>query len=458
MFNRRTILTWLLTVLAVLLLPAAAAGDGEAREIPEVLRFKQDQQVERLGMNRIAFRVYPLTSNAQVNEAIRQTVDSMYAEALPALPKKGVSSSLMARIDVGPYISRVGNRWMSFLTMGRVVNNHRQLYAAFDAAVYQMDTGEKITLSDVIDDQKGGWAFLADAVRAQLTAIYPSDDTDPALLDALCSEENLRAAAFTLTPGHLSLHWRADILYPERTHALMHADIYYAQLRPYMTERALRETDCSGYRFVALTYDDGPAWGPTDSLINELRLYGAGATFFTVGYRVNDSPELVKREYDAGFSVQSHGWRHKYTATRKQIQEWNAAMAEKLTDLIGVPPVMFRAPGGNNNVYIDGNAGMPLIHWNLVSMDSDGTPNDTNKVSRVGNKVAMAPYGSVVLLHDLQQKAADYARIYLPALERRNILPVTILDLCDLCGIEMLPNTVYFEDYKLTQHAGERAE
>ena len=286
-YMRRAFL-WIVVLAAAL----PAAGLAAWREIPDTLRFRQEQTVEQRSNNRMVITVHPVTSNPEVNGIISGLVDEMYGEALPALPKKGRSKGEKAKLDVGPYISRVGDRWMSFLTIARVSDGKNQIYMDFDARVYEMDTGEQIRLGDVIDGEKDGWSFLAGEVRAQLTAFFPSVRAPGDLLDKLCAEDSLRERGFTLTPGHLSIPFRADELYPNRnqTPSIMHVDIGYSALRPYMTERALRETDCTGYQYVCLTYDDGPATGSTDNLINQLRLYGAGATFFTVGHRCRSWP------------------------------------------------------------------------------------------------------------------------------------------------------------------------
>ena len=436
---RRLVFLWMMVLAAAL----PAAGLAAWRQIPQALRFTQEQAVEQRSNNRMLVTVHPKTANREVNEAIGGLVDAMYEKALPNLPKKGRSKAEKAKLDVGPYISRVGDRWMSFLTVARVSDGKRQTYVDFDARVYEMDTGAQIRLGDVIDGEKDGWAFLSGEVRAQLSAFFPGKQASPETLDALCAEESLRERGFTLTPGHLSLPFRVDELYPDGPVSLMHVDIVYSALRPYMTERALRETDCTGYQFVALTYDDGPATGATDNLINQLRLYGAGATFFTVGHRCRSWPGLLNREYDAGFNVQSHGWRHEYEATAEEIASWTASMAKYMEETVGLAPVMFRAPGGNEDVYIRGFVHMPMIRWAVISGDADKTKLAQQR-PRVIYRVSSAEPGSVVLLHDIHDHGYDFAAHYLPALENRNIMPVTVMDLCEIAGVTLEPDKVYF--------------
>ncbi len=430
----------LLAGLLLLSFTALSAG-AETRVIPDLLRFSQEQDQKQIGSNRLSCIVYPHTANETVNAEMRALVDAMYEQARPSLPARGKTADPMSRIDVGPYISRVGDRWMSFLTVARVTDGHSQLYVDFDARVYQMDDGHLVTLPDLLADSADGWSFLAERVHSRLSEHFPDLTADEAALNGLCAPEALRETAITLSPGHLTMHYAAEPLYPGKV-CLLRVEIPWSELKPYMTETALHEIDCTGYALAALTYDDGPAGGPSNTLMNELRLHGAAATFFTLGFRIRQHPEILHREYDANFSVQSHGMYHKYKATSRQVSEWTQEMAQTMAEVIGVPPVLFRSPGGNDAVYIAGDVGLPLIHWSCVSDDSDGTPEGSEKIRRVGARVSYAGDGDIILMHDLKSNAFAYARIYLPALERRNFLTVTVEDLCELRGYTLTPNGV----------------
>jgi peptidoglycan/xylan/chitin deacetylase (PgdA/CDA1 family) len=88
--------------------------------------------------------------------------------------------------------------------------------------------------------------------------------------------------------------------------------------------RAASADDCAAYEKyrcegatypVHLTFDDGPASGPTDQVLDALKKHGLTATFFVVGERLAPgSPkahfELVKRMLAEGHTVGSHGYRH----------------------------------------------------------------------------------------------------------------------------------------------------
>ncbi|MCM0676962.1 bifunctional polysaccharide deacetylase/glycosyltransferase family 2 protein [Micromonospora phytophila] len=63
-------------------------------------------------------------------------------------------------------------------------------------------------------------------------------------------------------------------------------------------------------RTVALTFDDGPDPRWTPQVLDVLRRHGARATFFVVGARVNEHPELVRRILAEGHEIGSHTFTH----------------------------------------------------------------------------------------------------------------------------------------------------
>lgn len=421
--------------LAVLFLTPSALAE---KVFPDCLRFTQETETQKLENHRVVMRTYPATCRPEIDAEIADLVNALVEAGRPFLPAKG-NARFLSRLDSGASITRVGDRWMSFLVIGRVCHEGFQLWADFDTRVYNMETGEPVTLDMVIDAEKGGWEYLSACVREQLAAHFPDLEPDPARLDALCSREALARAHFTLSPGHLSLHYPAAALYPEHDPCLMRADIYYPELRPYMTDTAVRETDCSGYALVALTYDDGPAIGATDRALDQLRLYGAQATFFVVGSRIEKAPGIINREYDAGMSVQSHNWVHSYEGiTADTVKRWTARMNETMGRVIGRPPVIMRAPGGNEWSFISAGCTLPLIHWSVISGDITGS----DDVLAIGGKVSRAVDGDIVLMHDLDVNQGSFAAYYLPRLEARSVMTVTLQDLFALRGVTLAPRMV----------------
>lgn len=418
---------------------AASAGAEKRASFPEMLRVTQRQTGREYVRDDVyVIRTYPITVHAGVNAEMEALINGMAEKGRPFLPSR--AGEIPSYLDVGAYIYRTGEKYMSFLTIGRIAHAKEQTYVDFDARVYDMETGVRLTLRDVFPEDSPAWDMLAQAVREQLNAYYPALTADAAALDALCQKEALADAPFTLGVARLSLHYRADALYPGKN-TLMHVNLDYRDMRPFMTESAKIQTDNSAYKLIALTFDDGGARGHSLNVINQLRLYGANATFFTVGTMLANNHDVLCREQDAGYSLQSHNYEHVYeNLTPEKIMDWKAKFKSQMSDITGWEPTMMRAPGGIYGPYIEAGAGYPLIQWSVVSGDAGN-----DNVKAVANMVINnARDGAVVLMHDLNPHCWDYLQTILPALEERGFQCVTVEEMFSHYGVELLPNQVYY--------------
>ena len=266
-----------------------------------------------------------------------------------------------------------------------------------------------------------------------------NETPDSAALEALCSREALEKTAFTLTPAKLELHYRADTLYPGKN-TLMHVKLYYSSLRPLMTELGREITDNSQYKMIALTYDDGGAKASTKNLLLTLRRHGANATFFITGTMMGDNHNTMCRQHDAGFALASHNYEHTYSGiTKESVRQWKAHFDSEMDNVVGIRPAYMRAPGGHSELFINADAGMPLIHWSVNSSDAGN-----DNVGAVADKVSGAARdGAVVLMHDLNPASWQYTDLILQKLEKKNYLCVTVDELFDHYGVPLLPNRDY---------------
>jgi peptidoglycan/xylan/chitin deacetylase (PgdA/CDA1 family) len=97
---------------------------------------------------------------------------------------------------------------------------------------------------------------------------------------------------------------------------------------------------------VALTFDDGPSrWTPL--VLHLLREHEMRATFFVIGQRVREHPELLKQIVAEGHELGSHTLTHPRLTEiseeeiRAEIQGGQDAIAE----VLGEAPRLFRPPG-----------------------------------------------------------------------------------------------------------------
>lgn len=152
---------------------------------------------------------------------------------------------------------------------------------------------------------------------------------------------------------------------------------------------------------IALTFDDGPNPFYTPQILAILQQYEIKATFFDIGYLVEDYPALVRQEYNAGNTVADHSWSHP-DLTRLSaggVRSQLAAASDVIRSVIGVPPTFFRPPYGAFDSVVMQQAGalnLSAIIWNDEARDWL-LPGVNVIIHRI---LALARNGAIILLHD----------------------------------------------------------
>ena len=172
---------------------------------------------------------------------------------------------------------------------------------------------------------------------------------------------------------------------------------------------------------VFLTFDDGPSKSVTIPILDILKRENIKATFFLLGSRVDLYPEIVKRQYDEGHYLASHGYSHVYAQIYNSpysvLDEYNKCLTS-IRNAIGTNefnPHLFRFPGGYKGgkyfpikeqaaVLLEQN-GILNIDWNALTADSAGAKTTEEFIAELEKEVPK--YNSVVvLMHDAGTKQA----------------------------------------------------
>jgi peptidoglycan/xylan/chitin deacetylase (PgdA/CDA1 family) len=99
---------------------------------------------------------------------------------------------------------------------------------------------------------------------------------------------------------------------------------------------------------LALTFDDGPDPRGTPMVLDALAAAHVTATFFVLGARVEEHPELLVRTLDEGHAVEVHGFEH--LRHPESTREAVAADLDRALDAlarVGVTPERWRIPWGH---------------------------------------------------------------------------------------------------------------
>lgn len=425
-----------------LLLPGMGRAE-KASAFPAFFQVKYKVEERKFNSDRcFVSKEHVTTALSQVDEEINALVDGFDdAMAGQMTPDKGKNPKRNSRLDIHVVNTRSGESALSFLVLARETYQRRQKQSPIAGRVYDMATGQKITLNDLFPEDSEAWAVLADAVREQLNAYFPAQTADTEALNALCTREALLETPFMLGPVCLSLHYEARTLYPKQG-SLMRVTVPYSALKGMMTEYGRKQTDNSNYKMVALTFDDGPAHTTTATLLNNLRHNGAQATFFIVGDRIEEHAYIVLRENDENHSIQSHHFKHTDTSksTIGRIQSYTEKMYKAMTETFGLGPLMLRAPYGIFDYFIKAKVNLPLIEWDVDTKDWTGK--SSAAVLNVVKKEVKE--GSIILMHDIKDHTPESGRLAAEWLYNNGYMCVTVEDLFMNYGQEMVPNKIYY--------------
>ena len=164
-------------------------------------------------------------------------------------------------------------------------------------------------------------------------------------------------------------------------------------------------------KVVAISFD--AAWGNefTNDILDILDSHDARATFFLVGFWIDQYPEDVKEIAKRGNEIGSHSATHPdlTTCSEAQVLQELEETTKKIEEIAGVKPELFRPPYGaydNQLIRIAGEKGYQVIQWDVDSLDWKDISQD-QIVERVVRNVRN---GSIVLFHN----NAQYVSAYLP--------------------------------------------
>jgi peptidoglycan-N-acetylglucosamine deacetylase len=165
-----------------------------------------------------------------------------------------------------------------------------------------------------------------------------------------------------------------------------------------------------------LTIDDGPDPGTTPQVLSLLEKYDARATFFLIGTKAAQYPELTRMIVNAGHTIGNHTqnhprfsfWRFSPRALAREIDEFEATISS-----IGMAaPIWFRAPAGLKNPFLHpilAARGLQLVGWSARAFDTQ--IDDSNQiVERIKRSIVS---GTIILFHEGHQP-----RVCLTALEQ----------------------------------------
>ncbi len=165
---------------------------------------------------------------------------------------------------------------------------------------------------------------------------------------------------------------------------------------------------------IVLSFDDGPDRRWTPRILDVLKQKHAPGVFFVVGEQANQSPDLLRREYNEGHEIGNHTFTHPQFDEISHTQlRWELNLTQRLIEsTLGVKSILFRPPYGIDHQpeYAEEVVQLPYpqdLGYIIVGqrIDPDDWRVDGDKAQRPAREIVedvlqQAKNGNIVLLHD----------------------------------------------------------
>lgn len=161
-------------------------------------------------------------------------------------------------------------------------------------------------------------------------------------------------------------------------------------------------------KVLYLTFDDGPEPSVTPFVLDELKKYGAKATFFCIGNNVKKHPLLYRQILDQGHRTGNHTYTH--------LKGWSVNTLKYLRDTekagILIQSPLFRPPYGRmrRSQFDLLKRKYQIILWDVISHDYNSAI-PPGKI--LANVIDYTQNGSIIVFHD-SLKAEKNLRSVLP--------------------------------------------
>lgn len=168
-------------------------------------------------------------------------------------------------------------------------------------------------------------------------------------------------------------------------------------------------------KIAYLTFDDGPSKKETVKILDILNEYNIEATFFVIGKKVDEYPEILKRMYNDGHLIGNHTYSHNNS---KLYYSKNAFITEikntekAISNALGIDNYtcnIFRFPNGytspiysiekKNCVKYLEELGYMYIDWNALNKDAEKKYSNEELLNNL-KTTCKGKSTLVILMHD----------------------------------------------------------
>lgn len=185
--------------------------------------------------------------------------------------------------------------------------------------------------------------------------------------------------------------------------ALFFLGIFVLRLRVFVDATVRGPASARG---VALTFDDGPHPKWTREALDVLDAAGVKGTFFLVGRKAEEHPDVVKEIVERGHAIGLHSYAHDRLFAMRGPGTWRKDLQKcrKVVERAAGQEVRwFRPPIGHTNPHVA--RVLRELDLDVVGWDVSGRDGIAAEPERVAERVlGGVQRGSIVLLHDAAER------------------------------------------------------
>ena len=166
---------------------------------------------------------------------------------------------------------------------------------------------------------------------------------------------------------------------------------------------------------LAITFDDGPDAKTTALLLDGLKARKVRATFFVIGEKAEQNPELICRMSEEGHLIGNHTYSHVQLNMLSSSQACSQVKAanDVIKEITGQEVIYLRPQYGEWDHKKDCPQNMIAVYWDVDPLDWKRT--DTKQIA--ADILRQVKPGDIILLHDIYKTSVQAAFIVIDELQ-----------------------------------------
>lgn len=158
----------------------------------------------------------------------------------------------------------------------------------------------------------------------------------------------------------------------------------------------------SSQNAISLTFDDGPSKGNTEKILDVLKKHNVKASFFCIGNKVQNDPDLINKINNEGHIIGNHSFSHDIwfdLYSKKRMKEEIFKTNNLISEIIGKQMKYFRPPYGVTTPVLAKamkETGMLPLGWSVRTFDTTAK----GRGEKIMKRLQKVKSGDIILFHD----------------------------------------------------------